>query len=503
MRVRLTVLILVLLAAMFVTAAAQSQCKSGTDYASAGDTLFLQGDYQGAADAYSCAIEANSQDFSLYYQRSEAYYSLYDYDRALADLKRADKLVPDVPLIQFGFGRVYTAMGQPQIAIPYYDAAVSLPQDASNTDWVLTNTYGFRGLAEIDLQEYEAAIKDFSRAIERDSTWIVPLFYRAVAHANLHHYEAAIADFNRAFERLPDAGSTAFLLGDVTILASDYDNLVADLNTTTVSLQLTPRDGELLLKRGITHLQLGELDEAVSDFSAAIELDNKDAEAYYQRAQARHTKGESEAAVADYSRAIEVNADNADYYLGRSVAYQAAGDLDKAIADSTRYIDLLPDSENGYLNRGIQYSLNGDSAKAAADFMGWADRIQTQEEDGGTLTSNEPAVIEMSQGSVFRFTFDAKAGDHLQLSALPANRYITIDTLIVVLGSDGTPLAGKDDNVLQENIHDKNYDFGATIDDFEAPEDGTYTLVVTHAGGDNQGTVNVVVEPALATTGDA
>jgi hypothetical protein len=277
--------------------------------------------------------------------------------------------------------------------------------------------------------------------------------------------------------------------------------LVADVNTLTVSLQLTPRDAELFLKRGTTHAQLGEIDAAITDFNSAIELNNKDAEAYYQRAQAREIQQDSEAAVADYTRAIEIDSTNPDYYLNRSVAYQALQDYEHAIADSSRYIEMQPADEGGYLNRGIQYSLNGQSDKAGADFLAWTDRIQTQEADGGSLTGGEPVVIPMSQGSVFRFTFEAKAGDHLSLSAVPTQRYADIDTLIIVLGPDGTPLAGKDDNVLQEDVHSYDYDFSATIDNFEVPEDGTYTLIVTHAGGNNLGLVTVEAGPAIEITG--
>jgi tetratricopeptide (TPR) repeat protein len=501
MRVRFTMLVLILLVATLFPAAAQAQCAPGKDYASQGDSLLQSGNYEQAVDAYTCAIEANDQDANLYYQRSEAYYSLLDYDNTLADLKRADKLAPNVALIQFGLGKVYYAMNQEQIALPYFDTAASVATGSSDSSFVLENTFTFRGLTEIQLQQYDKAIKDFNRAIELDPKWILPLYYRAVSHANLRHYEAAVSDFNRVVELSPNIADISFLLGDVGVIVSDYDGLVADVNTLTVSLQLSPRDAELFLKRGTTHLKLGEIDEAISDLDQVIELDNKNAEAYYQRAQAREIQQSSEAAVADYNRAIEIDATNADYYLNRSVAYQALNDYEHAIADSSQYIKMKPDDENGYLNRGIQYALNSQSDKAAVDFLAWADRIQTDEEDAGPLTGGEPVVVPMAQGSVFRFTFEGKAGEHLSLSAVPTQRYADIDTLIIILGPDGTPLTGKDDNVPQLDIHNRDYDFSATIDNFEVPEDGTYTLIVTHAGGNNEGLVSVEAGPAIEITG--
>jgi tetratricopeptide (TPR) repeat protein len=301
----------------------------------------------------------------------------------------------------------------------------------------------------------------------------------------------------------PGTEDIAFLLGDVSVIASEYDGLVADVNTLTVSLQLRPRDAELFLQRGTTHLQLGEVEEAISDLNQAIELDAKVADAYYQRAQAYELQNANERALADYTRAVELDSKNADYYLRRSVVYQELGDYEKAVADSARYVEMQPDDESGYLNRGIQYSLNGDNAEAAADFLEWADRIQIYDEYGGALNSGEAVTVRMEQGSVFRFEFDASAGDRLSLSAFPTQPYADIDTLIIVLGPDGTPLTGKDDNVLQTDVHSHDYDFSATIDNFKVTEDGTYTLVVTHAGGNNVGLVNVLVGPAVEITGTA
>src|SRR5690349_3232239 len=112
MRIRFTMLVLFLLGVTLFPAAAQSPCRPGDDFAALGNSFIQQGAYDRAVAAYTCAIEANDQDSNLYYQRSEAFYSLYDYDHALADLKRADKISPDMALVQFAFGKVYSAMSQ-------------------------------------------------------------------------------------------------------------------------------------------------------------------------------------------------------------------------------------------------------------------------------------------------------------------------------------------------------------------------------------------------------
>jgi hypothetical protein len=59
-----------------------------------------------------------------------------------------------------------------------------------------------------------------------------------------------------------------------------------------------------------------------------------------------------------------------------------------------------------------------------------------------------------------------------------------VDTLVVILDAQGNPLVGDDDGGRATGaIYD------SLIDGFELPADGTYTLVVSHAGANAEGKV--------------
>src|SRR5690242_12293288 len=107
--------------------------------------------------------------------------------------------------------------------------------------------------------------------------------------------------------------------------------------------------------------------------------------------------------------------------------------------------------------------------------------------DAGSLTIGQFSRISMSNGRVFQFKFDAMAGQHLKLSAVSANFHVAMDTLLIILSSDGTPLAANND-------HNSAVDSSAIIEDFEVTEAGTYTLVVTHANDLGKGSVKVLIE---------
>jgi hypothetical protein len=60
-----------------------------------------------------------------------------------------------------------------------------------------------------------------------------------------------------------------------------------------------------------------------------------------------------------------------------------------------------------------------------------------------------------------------------------------VDPLIVILDAGGNALVGDDDG---------GGSYNSLIADFEIPQNGTYTLVVGHAGGGSEGTVQVNIE---------
>ncbi len=62
-----------------------------------------------------------------------------------------------------------------------------------------------------------------------------------------------------------------------------------------------------------------------------------------------------------------------------------------------------------------------------------------------------------------------------------------VDPVILIVAPDGTPLIYNDDADVEADVLD------AIIADFEAPVDGTYVLMVSHARGGSEGNIEVLV----------
>ncbi len=129
---------------------------------------------------------------------------------------------------------------------------------------------------------------------------------------------------------------------------------------------------------GISHLKLGELDQAIADYSKVIELNPDKVRAYYDRAVAKTELGNYEQAVADYDRAIELAPNNETIYLNRGIAKMKQGKLQQAIADYTQAIELNSELGDAYANRGITKAALGNKDDAITDLETAAELYQNQ-----------------------------------------------------------------------------------------------------------------------------
>lgn len=122
------------------------------------------------------------------------------------------------------------------------------------------------------------------------------------------------------------------------------------------------------LQQGITNLEAGNYEQAITDFSQAIELQPDLAEAYNNRGIAYAGSGDLQQAIADYSKAIELQPGFAEAHYNRGNAYAGSGDFGQALADFNKAIELQPDYAEAYTNRGAAYASSGDGERAIADF---------------------------------------------------------------------------------------------------------------------------------------
>ena len=90
---------------------------------------------------------------------------------------------------------------------------------------------------------------------------------------------------------------------------------------------------EAYFSRGVLHVENGNYDEAIVDFTKSIELNQNNPDVYNHRGNAHYDKEDFESAAADYSAAIEVDPNYVKAYSNRGYVYVLLGREEDAIYD--------------------------------------------------------------------------------------------------------------------------------------------------------------------------
>ena len=120
--------------------------------------------------------------------------------------------------------------------------------------------------------------------------------------------------------------------------------------------------------RGFVNYNLGQMDNAISDFSKAIELNPKYKDAYNNRSIAYCQRNQFDKAIGDYTKAIDLDPLYTAAYYNRGIAYENLKQWDKALIDFTKAIELNPIYAEAYCNRGVANRNLGNVENAIADY---------------------------------------------------------------------------------------------------------------------------------------
>jgi len=204
--------------------------------------------------------------------RNRANFSLRhgEYERAIADFITMAQLAADNPTdsprmqerLDIQYMRAHFDRAQVHIELGEYERAVEIftgmAQAASlePTGFQYLRAHFHRAQAHLALGEYQRAIADFTVAAHYPSRFLsASYFWRATAHMEMGAFALAIADFDEALEHRPR---------DARVVRQhrvQYEGLLFEHEFAEAHTQ-----------RGVAHLELGDLEQAIADFTQAISL---------------------------------------------------------------------------------------------------------------------------------------------------------------------------------------------------------------------------------------
>jgi tetratricopeptide (TPR) repeat protein len=128
-------------------------------YAKFGERNLLKGRFKAAISNYTKLIELDPLNESSYFERSQAYIGLKDYNQAMNDINKVKLLNPNAALPYALCGDIYYYLGNYGQAFSEYNKALEIDPDHFFT-------YVSRGNLYAKLREYNIAIEQFKKALE-------------------------------------------------------------------------------------------------------------------------------------------------------------------------------------------------------------------------------------------------------------------------------------------------------------------------------------------------
>lgn len=202
-------------------------------------------------------------------------------------------------------GQILMRAGRVNEAAGPIDKAIELDPDYGLSYWL-------RGLVRQHRGQYEAAIADFDETLKRENQTEALIAQavgsRGMALVDLGRYEAALADLDRAIEARPQAVAERQFRAMAYLALASKDRTYLDKARAEVET-LSARglqDGVTRRLQGQIALAQGNAKAAVAALDAAIKQNPKDPLAFAYRAQVRTALKQTKAARRDRAQACKL-----------------------------------------------------------------------------------------------------------------------------------------------------------------------------------------------------
>ncbi len=294
-------------------------------------------------------------------------------------------------------------------------------------------------------------------------------------------YRAALEIYDEYLLENPEDAEVYGFRALAHIALADLDAALTDIGTGIRYAEDEPElAARLLVLRAEFHVRAEDIPAALVDYDAALEYNPAYPLAYFNRALVHESVADYDAALADYTALIEIagRAVRVTPYLRRAQIHLLLEDTEAALADYTTVIELEPDNAEVYILRGHLHAALEDWPDAAADYAEWLTQIESERQSHLDLTGNTTRRLSMDFGQIHELPFRAVVGQRLTVAATSRS----VDSMVVVLDPDGTPIFADDDGGDGLN---------AQITNLALPATGEYTLIVGHARGGWDGTITL------------
>ena len=331
-------------ALLFLGLALQGVSPQGAQHMQAGVEAHKQGKFDVAIQEFREATESDPNLVEAYLDLGEVCLETRDYSCAIAALKHALELSPELDAAHLQLGYALLAQGYAEEAIPHLDRVHALEA---------------LGIAQIETGRYEAAVANLSAALANHPGNPDLLYYlgrasgllskrsidalmsaypdSARAHQAmgenyfvLRQFPQAEKEYAEALKQRPDLPGLHLELGLVYAGAAQWDKAEEAFR---FEAKLQPGSAEAAYRLGAALLQQGKGREARAELERADHLQPDMPETLYSLGKAASLEGNSTLAEKSWARLLAIEKDTslaAQAHFGLSAIYRKQGKAEKA-----------------------------------------------------------------------------------------------------------------------------------------------------------------------------
>jgi len=296
----------VITAALLLWLAFQNVSPEGAKHMQAGVEAHKQGQFDVAIKEFRKATESDPNLVEAFLDLGEVCLETRDYPAAIAALKHALELSPELDAAHLQLGYALLAQGYAEEAIPHLDRVHA--QEAL-------------GIAQIETGNYEAAVANLSAALAKHPGNADLLYY--LGHASGLLSKRSIDTLMSAY---PDNARSHQAMGENYFVIRQYPQAEKEY---AAALQQRPDLPGLHLELGLVYGGAAQWDKAEEAFRFETKLQPGSAEAAYRLGSALLQQGKGREARAELERADQLQPDMPEtlYSLGKAASLEGNSTL--------------------------------------------------------------------------------------------------------------------------------------------------------------------------------
>lgn len=280
-------------------------------------------------------------------------------NEALAEFRRATRLMPQMAEAHYNLGGVLAATGQTNEAIQELNQAIQFQPNEPKA---------FNNLAILraKLGDTNQAIQNFREAIRLRPDY-------ADAHFNFGNFLNQWGDLSQAAQELataerlnPDDMGTHQRLAALYVRSGQVDSALGEY---AKIIHLNTNDAEAYFRMGNLQSRVGRKDRAALLFQQAVLLRPDFAEAHNNLGSLLSAQGHLPAAIFEFRQAVHSRPDYRDAHYNLANALYKAGQLDESAQEYQSVLQIAPDFAPAHFFSGLIAEHKGQTDNAIAQFQ--------------------------------------------------------------------------------------------------------------------------------------